>query len=45
MIVLDTGVLLAAADVDDRYHEQATTFLRDSDPAELIMPAAVATVT
>ena len=45
MIVVDTGVLLAAADADDHYHDQAAAFLDGHEPDELVVPATVATET
>ena len=45
MIVVDTGVLLAAADADDRYHGPATEFLTAHEPDQLMVPATVVTET
>ncbi len=41
-IVVDTGVLLAAADADDAWHHQASTELENRDTDQLVMPAPVA---
>lgn len=38
-------MLLAAADADDRYHDQATALLDDQDPDMLVLPATVVTET
>lgn len=45
MIVLDTGVLLGAADADDRYHDRSRTFFEAHDIDELVLPATVAVET
>ena len=41
VIVVDTGVLYAAADTDDRYHEDCARILEDHPPADLIVPTPV----
>ena len=41
MIVLDTGVLLAVADRDDRWHQRSMDLLNHLDSAELLLPAPV----
>jgi predicted nucleic acid-binding protein len=41
-IAVDTGVLLAAADADDRWHDQARAVLEDRPAAELVVPVPVA---
>lgn len=39
MIVVDTGVLLAVADADDRWHLASTVLLASYPPDQLILPA------
>lgn len=41
MIVIDTGVLLAVADHDDRWHTASTTMLASYPSSQLILPAPV----
>ena len=41
-IVIDTGVLLAAADADDRWHTQAGIILEARAADELVLPVPVA---
>ncbi len=41
MIVVDTGVLLAVADADDRWHLASTTLLASYPSSQLILPAPV----
>lgn len=41
MIVVDTGVLYAAADADDRYHQECARILEDHPLADLIVPTPV----
>jgi predicted nucleic acid-binding protein len=43
--VVDTGVLLAAADADDRWNERAADVLTSRRPDDLLVPAPVATET
>lgn len=45
MIILDTGVLLAAADADDRHHDDAVAFFADHAGERLVLAATVATET
>jgi hypothetical protein len=40
--VVDTGVVLAAADADDRWHHQAAAVLEDRPPELLVLPVPVA---
>lgn len=42
-VVLDTGILLAAADADDRSHRDASAVLDERDTDELLLPTPVAT--
>lgn len=42
-VVVDTGVLIAAADADDRWHERAADLLTNRHSEELLLPAPVAT--
>ncbi len=42
-VVLDTGILLAAADADDRRHQDAVAVLREREPSQLLLPTTVAT--
>lgn len=44
-VVVDTGVLLAAADADDAWHEQASSLLEGRPAAQLVLPAPVAVET
>jgi hypothetical protein len=41
-VVVDTGVLLAAADEDDRWHTHASSLLEERPAEQLILPATVA---
>ena len=41
MIVVDTGVLLAVADADDRWHTVSKSLLDSYPSSELILPAPV----
>lgn len=41
-VVVDTGVLLAAADADDRWHDAASTLLEERPADELRLPVTVA---
>ena len=41
MIVVDTGVLLAVADADDRWHAASQALLASYPSSELILPAPV----
>ena len=41
-VIVDTGVLLAAADRDDRWHEAARTLLESRSAAELLLPTPAA---
>lgn len=41
MIVVDTGVLLAVADADDRWHAASTELLASYPSNQLILPAPV----
>ncbi len=41
-IVVDTGVLLAAADADDAWHDQARVVLEGRPAEQLVLPAPVA---
>jgi uncharacterized protein len=41
-VVVDTGVLLAAADTDDHWHQQATQVLEGRRAEQLVLPAPVA---
>jgi uncharacterized protein len=41
-VVVDTGILLAAADADDDWYERAASLLRDKQPGQLVLPAPVA---
>lgn len=41
MIVVDTGVLLAVADADDRWHAASTALLASYRSDQLILPAPV----
>jgi hypothetical protein len=41
MIVVDTGVLLAVADADDRWHTASTELLASYPSDQLILPAPV----
>lgn len=41
MIVVDTGVLLAVADADDRWHTASTELLASNPSEQLILPAPV----
>ena len=41
MIVVDTGVLLAVADADDRWHTASTSLLASYPSGQLILPAPV----
>jgi predicted nucleic acid-binding protein len=41
MIVVDTGVLLAVADADDRWHLASTELLASYPSDQLILPAPV----
>ena len=41
-IVVDTGVLLAAADADDRWHDEARKILEERPAVELVVPIPVA---
>lgn len=41
-VVVDTGVLLAAADADDGWHEQARLLLEERDATKLVLPSPVA---
>ncbi len=41
MIVVDTGVLLAVADADDRWHNASTGLLASYPSSQLILPAPV----
>lgn len=41
MIVVDTGVLLAVADADDRWHDTSTKLLASYPSDQLILPAPV----
>jgi uncharacterized protein len=41
MIVVDTGVLLAVADADDRWHTASKALLDSYPSSELILPAPV----
>ena len=41
MIVVDTGVLLAVADADDRWHRASTELLASLPSDQLIVPAPV----
>lgn len=45
LVVVDTGVLLAAADADDRWHAQASEVLEQRPAAELVLPVPVAVET
>jgi uncharacterized protein len=45
VIVLDTGVLLAAADADDNRHDDAINFFDHHDLDDLVLPATVVTET
>ena len=38
MIVVDTGVLLAVADADDRWHTSSTALLASYPSNQLILP-------
>lgn len=42
-VVLDTGILLAAADADDRRHHDASGVLDAHDTDQLVLPVPVAT--
>jgi predicted nucleic acid-binding protein len=42
LVVVDTGVLLAAADADDAWHDRAATLLEARPADELVLPAPVA---
>lgn len=44
-IALDTGVLLAAADADDAWHDQARIVIEDRIATQLVLPAPVAVET
>lgn len=41
-VVVDTGVLLAAADADDAWHDQASELLEHRPAEQLVLPAPVA---
>ena len=41
-LVVDTGVLLAAADSDDRWHEQASALIELRAANQIVLPAPVA---
>jgi predicted nucleic acid-binding protein len=41
VIILDTGVVLAAADADDRHHASAVALLNGLSGDELVLPAPV----
>jgi predicted nucleic acid-binding protein len=41
MIVVDTGVLLAIADADDRWHPASTALLANYPSSQLILPDPV----
>lgn len=41
-VVVDTGVVLAAADADDRWHDQASSVLEDRSADQLVLPGPVA---
>lgn len=41
MIVVDTGVILAVADADDRWHPASTALLANYPSSQLILPAPV----
>lgn len=41
-VVVDTGILLAAADADDRWHAEASDVLQDRPPERLVLPVPVA---
>ena len=41
-VVVDTGVLLAAADADDRWHQQASHLLEERPAEQLVLPTPVA---
>ncbi len=41
-VVVDTGILLAAADADDDWHAQAASVLEGRQRMELVLPAPVA---
>lgn len=41
-LVVDTGVLLAAADSDDQWHEKASALIELRSADQLILPAPVA---
>lgn len=42
-VVVDTGVVLAAADADDAWHDRAAEVLQARDAHRLVLPAPVAT--
>lgn len=42
LVVVDTGVLLAAADADDRWHTQASEILEERPASGLVLPVPVA---
>jgi predicted nucleic acid-binding protein len=42
-VVVDTGVVLAAADADDAWHERAAEVLQARSADQLLLPAPVAT--
>jgi predicted nucleic acid-binding protein len=42
-VVVDTGVVLAAADADDAWHDRAAEVLQARDADRLVLPAPVAT--
>lgn len=41
-VLVDTGVLLAAADADDRWHDQASSMLEVRSADQLVLPGLVA---
>lgn len=41
-VVVDIGILLAAADADDRWHAEASDVLQDRPPERLVLPVPVA---
>jgi predicted nucleic acid-binding protein len=41
LIILDTGVLVAAAHAEDIWYEQAVEILERHEPVDLILPAPV----
>lgn len=42
-VVVDTGVLLAAADADDHWHDQASSIIEARPADQVVLPVPVAT--